>query len=50
MPASSYRSDKKSVILECKDCGFRMPYLKDNLKIFRPVCRLCHGTRWRRCD
>ena len=49
MPASVY-NPKKVVTLECKNCGFRMSYFKDKMKIFKPVCRLCHRTTWRRVD
>lgn len=40
----------KRVILECRSCGFQMPYPKKMMNMMRPVCRLCHGTKWRRVD
>ena len=51
MPTSAYHVKNGQLItLQCKKCGFVMPYLKDNLKVFKPVCRACGKRRWRRLE
>ena len=51
MPTATYHVTKgQKIILECKKCGFQMPYLKENLKVFHPVCRACGKRSWRRIE